>query len=379
MFILFIVIQMFSAFNTMGSTLAIPNSRNRLSKDATLSTFTIDGYSASSGSTIQLPYSTSVSVIATPSSDKSSVTINGSTANSGNNYTINVSGLQIGNNTITVIVTAEDVNIVTTNTVTGYVQSNVTTLSTFTVNDTAVDDGSNLSVSYGTSSVTVVATPTSPNASVSVNGDTGLVTGSNILAVTVTPEDTSYLPTSYVATITVNTNSNDTTLSTFTINGYSVTDGLTLNLPYDNVDNYVTVVATSTNVSASVVVTGSTGLTIGNNNITVTVSINSYTSTYTVIVNMYNYINSLTYSGSSNISYSVDGYKLYQLTQCLTTGNLVTTPAYNRWSALGSGLSNTVLASAFDSTNQILYVGGQFTTAGGNVSASRIAKYNAST
>ena len=348
---------MFSAFNTMGSTLAIPNSRNRLSKDATLSTFTIVGYSASSGSTIQLPYSTSVSVIATPSSDKSSVTINGSTANSGNNYTINVSGLQIGNNTITVIVTAEDVNIVTTNTVTVYVQSNVTTLSTFTVNDTAVDDGSNLSVSYGTSSVTVVATPTSPNASVSVNGDTGLVTGSNILAVTVTPEDTSYLPTSYVATITVNTNSNDTTLSTFTINGYSVTDGLTLNLPYDNVDNYVTVVATSTNVSASVVVTGNTGLTIGNNNITVTVSINSYTSTYTVIVNMYNYIQSLTYStGTSNISYSVDGYKLYRLTQCLTTGNLVTTTAY-------SG-SNTDIS--------YIMVGGGGGGGGGRVNASAV-------
>lgn len=50
----------------------------------------------------------------------------------------------------------------------------------------------------------------------------------------------------------------------------------------------------------------------------------------------------------------------------------------NVWGGVGSGLNSTGYAVAYDSANNILYVGGAFTTAGG-VSASRVAKYDVST
>ena len=44
------------------------------------------------------------------------------------------------------------------------------------------------------------------------------------------------------------------------------------------------------------------------------------------------------------------------------------------WSALGTGMNNSVNDIAFDSTNNVLYAGGNFTTAGG-VTVNRIVKY----
>jgi hypothetical protein len=80
---------MFSAFNTMGSTLAIPKKNN-----TSLNVFTINGYSVSDGNTYYLPYDSnnSVTVVATSSNPNASVVVSGDT------------GLTIGNNTITVTV-----------------------------------------------------------------------------------------------------------------------------------------------------------------------------------------------------------------------------------------------------------------------------------
>jgi hypothetical protein len=52
-------------------------------------------------------------------------------------------------------------------------------------------------------------------------------------------------------------------------------------------------------------------------------------------------------------------------------------PPTSTWSALGAGVNNAVMAMAYDGTGANLYVGGDFTTAGGNA-ASKIAKYSGS-
>src|SRR6185503_7104233 len=65
----------------------------------------------------------------------------------------------------------------------------------------------------------------------------------------------------------------------------------------------------------------------------------------------------------------------------LSTVRIPTSTAYaaplltpNTWNALGSGLNGLVYAIAVDGTD--IYVGGQFTDAGGNANADRIAKWN---
>ena len=60
-------------------------------------------------------------------------------------------------------------------------------------------------------------------------------------------------------------------------------------------------------------------------------------------------------------------------------GHLYGPKAPEGWGdALGEGVDSSVLAVALDRANQVLYVGGSFTTAG-SISASRIAKYDIST
>jgi hypothetical protein len=64
-----------------------------------------------------------------------------------------------------------------------------TSLSTFTVDGTAVTDGAVVDVAYGTTAVDVVATPTNQDALVDVSGETGLLAGSNTVSVLVTAAD----------------------------------------------------------------------------------------------------------------------------------------------------------------------------------------------
>jgi hypothetical protein len=90
---------------------------------------------------------TSVTVVGTPNSSSATVLVTGAT------------GLVTGNNTVTVKVTAED-GTIATNTFVVHVRSDDTSLSTFTVNSTAVVNGSTFNLSAGTTAVSVVAVPT---------------------------------------------------------------------------------------------------------------------------------------------------------------------------------------------------------------------------
>ena len=155
--------------------------------DTTLSVFDVSGIPVSDGSNVILPYGTSsVSVIATPTDASANADVSGNT------------GLLTGDNSLNVLVTAEDPSITDAYHVNLHVQNNDTTLSVFDVSGIPVSDGSNVILPYGTSSVSVIATPTDASANADVSGNTGLLTGDNSLNVLVTAEDPSIFNTYHV-------------------------------------------------------------------------------------------------------------------------------------------------------------------------------------
>jgi len=271
------------------------------SNDTSLSVFTIDGSTVIDGSTIGKPYgTTSVTVVATPTSNFASVgTITG------------FENLETGSNNLTFVVTAQNANYTQRYDVTIIVAepSTDTSLSVFTIDNSPVNDQDYITESSNTTSVFVIATPTDSNASISNNnfltGDYfNLTTGENYLTFTVTAEDGT---TQYNYSVTINvpndnsgggggdggggdggggfTPSNDTSLSVFTIDGDTVTDGSTVNKPYGTPS--VTVVATPTSNFASVgTITGFENLETGSNNLTfvVTAQNANYTQRYDVTI-----------------------------------------------------------------------------------------------
>ena len=86
-----------------------------------------------------------------------------------------------------------------------------------------------------------------------------------------------------------------------------------------------------------------------------------------------NYINSLAW----------DGTNLYASGYFATAGGVTVNHIAkwngNAWSALGTGMNNDVYALAWDGTTNNLYVGGQFNTAGGATNTMDIAKWHEST
>jgi hypothetical protein len=162
--------------------------------------------------------------------------------------------------------------------------SNVTSLSTFTIDGQSVTDGASISVAFGTESVEVVATPTDAGAVVDITGDSELSTGENTVTATVTAEDD---VTTQAYTVTVNVLENDdVTLGVFAVNGNDVESGATVDLPFGTTE--VEYVAEAADVEAAVVVDLVDELVPGNNNLTVTVTAANGTSTatYTVTLNV---------------------------------------------------------------------------------------------
>jgi hypothetical protein len=155
-----------------------------------------------------------------------------------------------------------------------------TTLATFTIDGSDVEDGDVLVVANGTASVTVVAIPTDAGASAVVTGATGLVSGDNEVVVTVTSSNTLVTQT-YTVNVFVTTEttvfSNDATLSSLAVNGTVITAGQTVEVA--PLTSAVTVVATTSNVNATSVVTGSLNLVTGLNDVSVTVTAEDGTTT----------------------------------------------------------------------------------------------------
>ena len=251
-------------------TVVVPASNN-----TNLTGVTVNGVSVSLNDlTFQVPaVTTSVVVAATTEYVDATFAVTGQNA------------LVTGDNEVVITVTAADgttTRAYKLNVVRAAVSSN-TALGTATLNGATVQAGANVTVPFGTTEVFVTATGADSEATVEVTGTTELETGSNQISIKVTAP--SGATATYTVTVTVLALSADTSLSTFTVDGETVADGAVLNL--DGTKNFVSVVALATSAAATVNITGSADIPVGQSQVVVTVTAeNGTTATYTLTVNL---------------------------------------------------------------------------------------------
>ncbi|NDD13902.1 MAG: hypothetical protein EB072_14950, partial [Betaproteobacteria bacterium] len=234
----------------------------------------VNGEDVEDGGSLDLPpLTTSVEVTVETTDPDATFVVTGDT------------GLEVGQNVLTVSVTAADGETTADYTVTLNVPlNNDATLSTFQVNGVDVEDGATVEVEYGTTEVDVVATPTDANATVVVVGGTDLQPGENTIVVTVTAEDGETVA-EYTVTVKVALNT-DTSLAVFAVNGTDVVDGDTVDLEYGVTS--VEVIVEPTDPDATFEVEGGADLVSGENTLTVTVTAadGETVEVYTVTLNV---------------------------------------------------------------------------------------------
>jgi hypothetical protein len=248
----------------------------------TLSVFTVNDATTTAGSTITLPAgTTAVTVVSTPTDSNATAAISGRT------------GLVAGNNTLTVVVTAED-GTKATYTVTLKVLdlSSDTTIKTITINDTTlVQVGGTYTVAPGIATVDTIRVATNdPTAQAFVSGNTNLINGRNTVNIRVTAQNGTVA--NYTFTIVVNLASNDATLKTLTINGQQiVVNGVRVinsKITVDETSNDLKIDAISNDPAADVAIDGDLGLINGIDN-TVAITVTSTDGTvkiYKVLVHV---------------------------------------------------------------------------------------------
>ncbi|NBW74140.1 MAG: hypothetical protein EBR26_07070, partial [Microbacteriaceae bacterium] len=147
-----------------------------LSDDVSLAVFQVAGSDVEDGDVVELAaYTTEVDVVVEASDPDATVEVDGG------------SDLVVGENTLTVIVTALDGETVASYVVTLVVAlGDDTSLAVFQVNGEDVEDGAVLSLAPGTTEVEVLVETSDPEAIFEVSGDQDLFVGQNELVVTVT-------------------------------------------------------------------------------------------------------------------------------------------------------------------------------------------------
>ncbi|NDC47983.1 MAG: hypothetical protein EBZ61_02690 [Micrococcales bacterium] len=240
------------------------------STDATLGSLRVNGATINPGDVVEVaPLTSAVTVAVTPNDVAATSVVSGAR------------NLSTGMNTVSVVITAEDG--VTTRSYTFKVlvlalSSNVS-LETFSVNGQAVRNGGRIFLEPGTTAVTAVASPVDPTSSVQVTGSTGLQAGENTLTATVTSQ--SGATATYTVKLIVQVPSSISSLVVFKVSGARVVDGSTVLLPAGT--EAVAVTAIPSDATASVSITGSSGLVVGDNNLSVVVTAeDGSTSTYAV-------------------------------------------------------------------------------------------------
>jgi len=247
--------------------------------DVTLSTFEINGSAVEDGDVLIVANgTTSVTVVATTTDINASKVVTGDT------------GLQSGDNDVVVTVTGSDGLTTATYTVDVFVTTQApgfstdTTLSSLKVNGSAISAGQTVEVAPLTTAVTVEAVTSNAGATSVVSGALNLVTGNNTVTVTVTAEDGTTTH-AYTFKVRVLALSSDVALATFTVNGQAVRNGGRLYLEPGT--SAVSVVATPSDPTSSVNVTGATNLQAGSNTLAVTVtSLSGTAATYNVTLNV---------------------------------------------------------------------------------------------
>jgi hypothetical protein len=229
------------------------------------------------------------------SNDVTSIDVTGTANHAAATVTGNVTGktLEVGDNVVNIVVTAEDETTTKTYTVTIHRVSNDATLSNLTVSSGALSFNPNttnytVNVANDVTSIDVTGTANHDSATVSgnVTGKTLEVGDNTLVEIVVTAED----GTTKTYTVTVHRVSNDAALSSLTVSSGSLSfDANTTNYTV-NVSNDVTSIdVTGTANHAAATVTGNiTGkpLAVGENTVTITVMAEDgiTTMTYTVVV-----------------------------------------------------------------------------------------------
>ena len=270
---------------TLGASAA-----NAVDIDTSLSIFTVNGQTAvGGGETIELAQgATSATVVAVATDSTAQVGVIGDT------------GLHVGDNELQVVVYLAAYEAVSRYFVNLHVPAAPvdTSLATFTVDGVSVSDGSSLDLAPYTTSVSVVALATDPaNTNVVVTGATGLHLGENTLTAVVSGNDGTSR--TYTATLVVPVS--DDATSVVTVEGEELINGESINVDWGKTS--VAVVVTPTDFNATYVVNGATGLTTGDNLVSVIVTAKDGVSTEETQIT----VTVLPNTDSSVVSLAVDG------------------------------------------------------------------------
>ena len=225
------------------------------SSNSALVVFKVSGARVADGTTVFVPAgTTAVAVTAIAADAAASVDVNGS------------NGLVLGENTLTVIVTAEDGSTTTSSVTLNVLANDDTSLALFQYDGSDVTSGESFDLENGVTSVEITAEPTTQLSTVEIIGEDALIPGRNVVKVQVTAQDTSV--TTYLLIFNVAPNV-DTTLESLTVGGQDATGGA-VTLPAGT--RAAAVVAVTTDPFASYVVEGNAELSAGENTVTVTVT-----------------------------------------------------------------------------------------------------------
>ena len=258
---------------------------------------------------------TSINITSTSTDPKAIIKISGTTVSSGSPFS--VSGLAVGVNNISVLVTAEDGTTVTNYTlaITRPAPSSISTLSNLLISSGTLapafapaKTSYTASVSNATTSIIVTPTASDATATIIVNGaivlsgaasnPIGLTVGTNTITTSVIAQDGSV--TTYTINVTrppsaISTLSN-LTLSSGTLSPTFATTTTSFTASVSNATNSITVTPTTSDATATIKVNGAIvssgaasnpiGLIVGTNTITtvVTAQDGTTTSTYTITV-----------------------------------------------------------------------------------------------
>ena len=226
--------------------------------DTTVTTLDINGVAVADGDVIEVdPYTEEVNVDVVTTDELASFVVDGN------------EGLVVGENTVTITVTAADEATTQDYVVTVIVLASTdTSLTLLNVAGFDVGDADFVTVDPLTTEVEVLVELSDENASYIVEGGTDLIAGDNDLLIIVTAADGETTQ-EYFVTITVLPNT-DTSVSSLEINGEAVEDGSVIEVPAFTED--VTVDVITTDEFASFVIDGNEGLVVGENIVTVTVT-----------------------------------------------------------------------------------------------------------
>ena len=247
-----------TAADLSSRTYSIPVYVTPLSSNVNLSTFKVNGENITVDSQIvDVENGTaSVPVVATAEDAEALVVVSGGT------------GLRTGINNVVVTVVAANGTQVKLTVRVRVAKSSNTQLSSLIVGGRDILAGQSVVLPPRAATVAVKAVAADPDASIVVTG-TSLVTGGNLVTVTITAADSTVRVVSvpvFVTPLSSNTN-----LSAFKVNGEDiVTDGQVVTVAYATAS--VIVVATSEDSDAQVSIVGASGLRTGLNPVAVTVT-----------------------------------------------------------------------------------------------------------